>query len=167
MYVYNEELPCGAAAPPYQVVKQGERLTVYSCKGKASRNPVYKWAVDGGAINEFAFSPCAKYVAVANQDGLMRVFNFASMELVGLARSYFGGVLCLSWSPDSKFIVFGGEDDLVTVWSLVERRIVARGHGHRSWVSVVAFDPFTSRWESSENHVAENGDSRQVSSSYP
>lgn len=53
------------------------------------------------------------------------------MELVGLMRSYFGGLLCVSWSPDGKYLVVGGEDDLVTVYSFWEKRIVCRGHGHR------------------------------------
>ena len=34
----------------------------------------------------------------------------------------------------------GGEDDLVTVYSMAEKRVVLRGQGHKSWVSVVAFD---------------------------
>ena len=45
-------------------------------------------------------------------------------------------------SPDSKYVVFGGEDDLVNVYSLEEKRVVVRGQGHKSWVSVVAFDHF-------------------------
>ena len=34
--------------------------------------------------------------------------------------------------------VLGGEDDLVTVYSFHERRVVVRGQGHKSWVSVVS-----------------------------
>ena len=58
-------------------------------------------------------------------------------------RSYFGGVLCLCWSPDGCYVVTGGEDDLVTVWSFHHKRVVARGVGHQSYVSAVAFDPYT------------------------
>lgn len=83
-------------------------------------------------------------LAIVSQDGFLRVFHYDTMELLGIARSYFGGFLCVCWSPDSKYVVVGGEDDLVTVWSVNERRVVARGQGHRSWVSVVAFDPYTS-----------------------
>lgn len=64
------------------------------------------------------------------------------MELIGKARSYFGGFLCVCWSPDGKYVVVGGEDDLVTVWCFGERRVAARCQGHKSWVSVVAFDPY-------------------------
>lgn len=97
-------------------------------------------------------------LAIVSQDGFLRVFNYDKMELIGVARSYFGGFLCVCWSPDGKYIVVGGEDDLVTVWSLHERRVVARGQGHRSWVSVVAFDPFTSysNWDGPDFSDDEN-----------
>ncbi|XP_074647500.1 WD repeat-containing protein 20-like [Tubulanus polymorphus] len=143
MYVYNEELLCGATPPHYQLFKQGEGFTVYTCKTKSTRNPLYRWVIGEGAINEFAFSPCSKYLTIVSQDGYLRVFNYNSMELVGTTKSYFGGLLCVCWSPDGKYIVTGGEDDLVTVWSFHERRVVCRGAGHKSWVNAVTFDCYT------------------------
>lgn len=146
LYLYNEELPCTPAAPNYQNFKSGDGYTILTCKSKSTRNPLYKWTfnTDNCSINEFCFSPCGTMLAIVSQDGFLRVFHYDTMELLGIARSYFGGFLCVCWSPDSKYAVVGGEDDLVTIWSLHERRVVARGQGHRSWVSVVAFDPYTS-----------------------
>jgi catabolite repression protein CreC len=46
------------------------------------------------------------------------------------------------WSPDGKYVVTGSQDDLITIWSVSERRIVARGEGHESWPTAVAFDPW-------------------------
>ena len=85
------------------------------------------------------------------------MLHYDTMEMVASARSYFGGLLCVCWSPDGKYIgqckvsrppstsfnissvsVLGGEDDLVTVYSFHERRVVVRGQGHKSWVSVVS-----------------------------
>ncbi|KAL0333358.1 UNVERIFIED_CONTAM: putative catabolite repression protein creC [Sesamum angustifolium] len=43
---------------------------------------------------------------------------------------------------DGKYILAGGEDDLVQVWSMEDRKIVAWGEGHNSWVSGVAFDSY-------------------------
>lgn len=57
--------------------------------------------------------------------------RYETHELVGLTRSYFGGLLCVCWSPDAKYVCVGGEDDLVTMWSFKERRVVARGQGHK------------------------------------
>lgn len=40
----------------------------------------------------------------------------------------------LSISMDGKYILTGGEDDLVQVWSMEDRKVVAWGEGHNSWV---------------------------------
>ncbi len=142
MYLFKEDLTCGTTAPNYQQFKAGEGFTIFTCKTKSSRNPIFRWSIGEGAIHEFAFSPCGEFLAIVSQDGFLRVFHYDKMELVGRMRSYFGGLLCIDWSPDSKFIVTGGEDDLITVWSHSEKRVVARGQGHKSWVNVVAFDPY-------------------------
>ncbi|XP_058018721.1 WD repeat-containing protein 20 isoform X8 [Ahaetulla prasina] len=150
MYLYNVEHNCGTTAPHYQLLKQGENFAVHTCKSKSTRNPLLKWTVGEGALNEFGFSPDGKFLACVSQDGFLRVFNFDSVELHGTMKSYFGGLLCACWSPDGKYIVTGGEDDLVTVWSFVDCRVIARGHGHKSWVSVVAFDPYTTSVEEND-----------------
>lgn len=142
MYIYNQDLACPPTAPVYQSFKSGEGYSISTCKTKSSRNPIYRWSVGLGAINEFAFSPCGHFLAVASQDGYLRVFDYDKMELIGIAKSYFGGLLCVDWSPDGKYLVMGGEDDLVTVYSVIEKRVVVRGQGHQSWVSQVAFDAY-------------------------
>ncbi|XP_058128699.1 WD repeat-containing protein 20 [Anopheles ziemanni] len=149
IYLYNDELPCTPATPSYQTCKGGDGYVVLASKSKATKNPLYKWCFgqhENASINEFCFSPCGQHLAVVSQDGFLRIFHYEHMELVGIARSYFGGFLCVCWSPDGKYVVVGGEDDLVTVFSLHEQRVVARGQGHRSWVSVVAFDPYTTSY---------------------
>ncbi|XP_055586249.1 WD repeat-containing protein 20 [Uranotaenia lowii] len=154
LYMYNEELPCTQTTPSYQPYKYGDGYIILTCKSKSTRNPLFKWCFgqqENSSINEFCFSPCGQNLAIVSQDGFLRVFHYSTMALIGIARSYFGGFLCVCWSPDGKYVVVGGEDDLVTVFSLQEQRVVARGQGHRSWVSVVAFDPFTTSYSNWEN----------------
>lgn len=43
---------------------------------------------------------------------------------------------------DGKYILTGGEDDLVQVWSMEERKIVAWGEGHSSWVILFFYSYF-------------------------
>lgn len=121
----------------------------------------------GSQINEFAFSPCGHFLAVVSQDGHLRVFNFDTMELTGTACSYFGGLLCVSWSPDGKYIAVGGEDDLVTVYSVAEKRVVLRGQGHKSWVSVVAFDKYNLSYGDLPDGLDFSGSDEESSPSSP
>ena len=164
MFVYNKEHPHGIGPPQYALMKQGPGYSIHSGKSKTPRNPVCKWTIGEGSINEFAFSPDCKHIATANQDGFLRIFDFDSQTLCGVMKSYFGGIICVCWSPDGKYIVTGGEDDLVTVWSFLERRVIARGVGHQSWVQVVAFDPYTTSVspeggvdDSDEEEMEQNG----------
>ena len=156
MYLFKEDIPCGNTAPNYQQFKSGEGFTIYTCKSKTTRNPIFRWSIGEGAIHEFAFSPCGEYLAIVSQDGFLRVFHYDHMELIGRMRSYFGGLLCVGWSPDSRFIVTGGEDDLITVWSLAEKRVIARGQGHKSWVNVVTFDSYMTIYKDSVEEVVDN-----------
>ncbi|KAK9752648.1 WD domain, G-beta repeat [Popillia japonica] len=94
LYVYNEELPCGSTVPHYQPFKAGT----------------------GAAINDLAFNPNGTHLAAVSQDGVLRVFQYDSIELLGIARSYFGGLLCVAWSGDEQ------------------KRVIARAQGHHSWV---------------------------------
>ena len=52
LYVFNHELPCSPTPPVYQLFKQGEGFAIYTCKAKSTRNPLYKWQVGHGAVNQ-------------------------------------------------------------------------------------------------------------------
>ncbi|KNC85326.1 hypothetical protein SARC_02473 [Sphaeroforma arctica JP610] len=105
-------------------------------------NPITRWRVGKGSINAFQFSPDQQSVAIVSQDGCLRIVDVKADRLIVTLQSYFGALLCVSWSPDGKYIVTGGEDDLVSIWSVENKGLVARGEGHSSWVVAVAFDPW-------------------------
>ncbi len=105
-------------------------------------NPVAYWKVSSSKINAFAFSPDGKHLAVASEDGGLRIINCLREELVDMFISYYGGFLTVTWSPDSHYILTGGQDDLVSIWSLADSMLVARCQGHNSWVTDVKFDPW-------------------------
>ncbi|CAD6270380.1 unnamed protein product [Miscanthus lutarioriparius] len=75
---------------------------------------------------------------------LFESFRFSKEQLIFGGRSYYGALLCCTWSSDGKYLLTGGEDDLVQVWGMDDRKIVAWGEGHNSWVSGVAFDSYWS-----------------------
>lgn len=105
-------------------------------------NPVACWKLSSQPINDFAFSPNQRHLAVVAEDGFLRVIDYLKEVLTDVFSSYYGGFTCVCWSPDSKYILTGGQDDLVSIWSVADRQIVARCPGHDSWVTAVAFDPW-------------------------
>lgn len=116
-------------------------LSHLSSKGSSS-NAVTTIHVPCGGINDAAFSPDGRKLAVASRDGSVRLLDWASGTCIGGYRSYYGAALCVSWSPDAAFVASGGEDDLVAAYSLADRQVVAFGEGHSSWVTRVQFDPW-------------------------
>ncbi len=126
---------------------------IHTVKPKNKSSILYRWTVGHGAINAFAFSPDSIHIAIASQDGFTRIYNFHKQVIYSRMRSYFGGFLCVCWSPDGKYLATGGEDDLITVWSFEHKKVISRGEGHKSYVSEVVFDPYTTVLPESDNSL--------------
>jgi WD40 repeat protein len=105
-------------------------------------NPVAVWKVSNSKLNSIAFSPDGQLLAVVSDDGLLTIMDYISERVIDVFRSYYGAMLCVTWSPDGRYVLTGGQDDLVSIWSLADHALVARCVGHSSWVTDVKFDPW-------------------------
>ena len=100
-YIFDEQLNHQRDTniqPTYTTIKDEEKnysISYLKNKSKQARNPIARWSVGNGSINEFAFSPDQSLVAFVSQDGFLRIFNYEKMELVSFMKSYFGGLLCV------------------------------------------------------------------------
>ncbi|KAL5711431.1 hypothetical protein ACHQM5_021888 [Ranunculus cassubicifolius] len=142
LYVYEKNKD-GAGDSSFPVIKDQSQFTVAHTRSSKS-NPIARWHICQGSINSIAFSTEGTYLATVGRDGYLRVFDYSKEQLICGGKSYYGALLCCTWSTDGKYILAGGEDDLVQVWSMDDRKVVAWGEGHGSWVSGVAFDSFWS-----------------------
>jgi len=144
LYVWSTE-HTGKTTGPQNYVQHAEiqDAVIHTVRSKNKSCVLFRWSVGHGPINSFAFSPDLTHIAIASQDGFLRLYDFQNQQFYGRMRSYYGGLLCVCWSPDGRYAVTGGEDDLITVWSFEHRKVVARGEGHKSYVNDVAFDPYT------------------------
>jgi len=105
-------------------------------------NPVAVWKLTPMKINRVAFSPDGLLLAIVSEDGSLTILDYMRERVLDVYRSYYGALMCVTWSPDGRYVLTGGQDDLVSIWSMADRCLVARGVGHHSWVTDVKFDPW-------------------------
>ncbi|CAN1274784.1 Probable catabolite repression protein creC [Linum perenne] len=142
LFVYEKNKDSAGDAS-FPVVKDQAQFSVSHAR-YSKNNPIARWHICQGSINSITFSADGTNLATVGRDGYLRVFDYTKEQLICGGKSYYGALLCCSWSMDGKYILTGGEDDLVQVWSMEDRKVVAWGEGHNSWVSGVAFDSYFS-----------------------
>ncbi|XP_057471998.1 uncharacterized protein LOC130760635 isoform X2 [Actinidia eriantha] len=142
-YVYEKNKD-SSADPLFPVIKDQTQFSV--AHARYSKNPIARWHICQGSINNIAFSTDGTYIATVGRDGYLRVFDYKNEQLICGGKSYYGALLCCSWSVDGKYVLTGGEDDLVQVWSIEDRKVVAWGEGHNSWWSGIRFILVTAKF---------------------
>ncbi|EME32313.1 Probable catabolite repression protein creC [Galdieria sulphuraria] len=115
-------------------------LTVTRPSRRKRLHPVSQWHFCGSPITDIAFSPDGSQLALTFKDGFLRICDFSREQILFSFQSYFGALLCVSWSPDGQYVATGGEDDLVSLWEPVTRQLICRMQAHTSFVSAIAFD---------------------------
>ncbi|XP_013373215.1 PREDICTED: WD repeat-containing protein 90 isoform X2 [Chinchilla lanigera] len=96
-------------------------------------------------VNEVVFSPGESYCATCGEDGSVRVWSLASMELVIQFQVLNQSCLCLAWSPPScghpeqQQVVAGYSDGTLRIFSISCTTMELKMHPHRTALTAIAF----------------------------
>ncbi|XP_006894964.1 PREDICTED: WD repeat-containing protein 90 [Elephantulus edwardii] len=93
-------------------------------------------------VNEVAFSPDESHCATCGEDGSVRVWSLASMELVVQFQVLNQSCLCLAWSPPScrhQRLVAGYSDGTLRVFSVSHTEMELKMHPHPCALTAVTF----------------------------
>jgi WD40 repeat protein/serine/threonine protein kinase len=82
---------------------------------------------DDTDINGLAFSPDGKRIASACGDGMIKVWNSRTGELLHPFRAHSDSVVAVTFHPDGKHLASVGADRLVKVWDLTTEQEVFAG----------------------------------------
>ncbi|XP_062999035.1 WD repeat-containing protein 90 [Elgaria multicarinata webbii] len=98
-------------------------------------------------VSEVAFSPGESHCATCGEDGSVRVWSLASMELVVQFQVLNQSCLCLAWSPppisgsgaESQHIVAGYSDGTIRVFSISRTEMELKMHPHSVAVTALGY----------------------------
>ncbi|XP_015271116.1 PREDICTED: WD repeat-containing protein 90-like, partial [Gekko japonicus] len=98
-------------------------------------------------VSEVAFSPDESHCATCGEDGSVRVWSLASMELVVQFQVLNQSCLCLSWSPvpnslggaEGQHIVAGYSDGTLRVFSVSQTEMELKMHPHSVAVTALSY----------------------------
>nr|XP_021492810.1 WD repeat-containing protein 90 isoform X1 [Meriones unguiculatus] len=96
-------------------------------------------------VNEVVFSPSESHCATCGEDGSVRVWSLASMELVIQFQVLNQSCLCLAWTPPScgrpeqQQVVAGYSDGTLRVFNISRTAMELKMHPHRTALTAIAF----------------------------
>ncbi|XP_062955596.1 WD repeat-containing protein 90 isoform X1 [Cynocephalus volans] len=98
-------------------------------------------------VNKVVFSPSESHCATCGEDGSVRVWSLASMELVIQFQVLNQSCLCLAWSPPSctrpeqQWVVAGYSDGTLRVFSISHTAMELKMRPHPAALTAIAFSP--------------------------
>ncbi|XP_059935471.1 WD repeat-containing protein 90 isoform X2 [Mesoplodon densirostris] len=96
-------------------------------------------------VNEVVFSPSESHCATCSDDGSVRVWSVASMELLIQFQVLSQSCLCLSWSPPScerpeqQWVAAGYSDGTLRLFSIPRIAMELKMHPHSAALTAITF----------------------------
>ena len=70
-----------------------------------------------GMVEDAAFSPDGKSLAIASREGTVQLFDVATGELLFSLKGHSSAVIALAFSPDGRTLATGGSDQTIRLWN--------------------------------------------------
>ncbi|MGH3773979.1 MAG: WD40 repeat domain-containing protein, partial [Pseudonocardiaceae bacterium] len=92
-------------------------------------------------VQAVAWSPDGTRLLTGGTDGIIRVWDATTAELLHQLTGHTGGVHAVAWSPDGTRLLTGGTDSTVRVWDATTAELLHQLTGHTGGVQAVAWSP--------------------------
>ena len=107
------------------------------------RNPDHS-TLDTGTVEDVAFSPDGKTLALASREGSVQLWDVATGKILQTLKGHSSAVQAVVFSPDGRTLASGSSDETVRLWNVETRRELMqldRGGVELGQVHSLAFSP--------------------------
>jgi WD40 repeat protein/serine/threonine protein kinase len=100
-----------------------------------------RFLVHDGEVTSVAFEPKGKRVASGSSDGIIKIWDPETAQVIYTLRGHKGSVEGVAFSPDGQRLASASHDRTVKVWDAATGKECYTLLGHEREVSAVAFSP--------------------------
>ncbi len=131
------------------------------------------FAANLGYVNALSLSPDGRWLAIACDDGKVKLWRVESGDELRVLAGHTGAVYALTFSPDSRRLATGSLDETIRLWEIRSGQEIQTFRGHSEWVNALAFSPDGTRIVSAGRDGTvriwdvQSGSSLRVISDYP
>src|SRR5262249_37478541 len=92
-------------------------------------------------VQQLAFSPDSRLLAIAGHDRVVRLFDPAGRKPVRAWEGHAGPVDRVAFHPSGNVLATGAGDATVKLWDPATGKLLHTFHGHRGSIYGIAFSP--------------------------
>jgi WD40 repeat protein len=115
-------------------IEFGKAPIEYGCLSAGACLSRKQWDVNGVAC-----SPDGSVVALAGDDGKVRLLNSETGAALRTLTAHRGAAYSVAISPDGRMLASAGFEGTIRVWDLASGRELRAFTGHKGWVNAIAF----------------------------
>jgi len=141
-----DSVHCLAMSPDGQSIAAAKGRSVWIWNAHAPNDPVEIQApaedekLSNQMVWDVAFSPDGHWLASANWDGRVRLWNLDNPhEKIQPLKAHSGAAWAVAFSPDGRTLATGGDDATIKLWNLASLQQTATLRGHTGPVDGLAF----------------------------
>ncbi len=105
--------------------------------GRAAGNLV----TEAGMVYQLDISPDGKWLASANSDGTLAIWDLARRQLRQVVTADQSALFATAFSPDGTQLVTGGRERVIRIWKMPDLQLVGEQYGPQETVLAVTFSP--------------------------